>query len=340
MHTKIIYLRNYISGKEDNAKIAYAAACIRSDGLVVFPTETVYGLGCNALSGRAALKVFAAKNRPADNPLIVHIANIAEVKKIAYVDAKTLSIMKELWPGPVTFLLRKKGIIPDEVTAGSDKVAVRMPSHRIALALIKKCKVPIAAPSANLSTKPSPTIASHAIEDLNGKVDVIIDGGSAEFGIESTIIDLTSSAPKVLRLGSFDIEELREYFPNISVAKNSRIKIPGMKYRHYAPITMLVSADRRSIAKVSSLLSENKRVCILCSEETSRNADLKDTEKIILGSRRNLGEVAKNLFASLRELDRKNVDVGVIEKFEKKGIGLAIMNRIEKATQGSSMYCG
>jgi L-threonylcarbamoyladenylate synthase len=335
MHTKIIRIKGDESEREFSAKIMQAAKCIRSNGLVVFPTETVYGLGCSALSGRAALKVFRAKNRPADNPLIVHIADISDVEKIAYANARALSAMEKLWPGPVTFLLRKKRAIPKEVTAGSGKVAVRMPSNKIALALITASRVPIAAPSANLSTKPSPTAASHAAEDLMGRVNIIIDGGNAELGIESTIIDMTGRAPKVLRLGSFSVERLKKHFPNIMIAKKSRTNVPGMRYRHYAPRTMLVSAGREDIARVASMLSRSKKVCILCSDETSRNAGIANMEKIILGSRKRPGEIAKHLFASLRELDRRNADIGVIERFGRRGIGRAIMNRIEKATQGS-----
>ncbi len=313
--------------------IKKAAEIIRKNGLAAFPTETVYGLGCSALSRTAALKVFAAKNRPPDNPLIVHLADVKDIPSIAYADQKKLELIKQLSPGPVTFLLRKRKIIPDEITAGSPKVAVRIPSHPTALALIRESGVPIAAPSANLSTKPSPTRAAHVIEDLRGKIDLILDGGRTNYGIESTIIDLTSKVPTVLRLGSFDIEELKKYFPNLKILKKTKTKVPGTQYKHYAPLTPMISVERKVLGKKVSQLSKQYKICVLCSRETGEKIKLKGIKKIILGSQKNLKEIAHNLFSCFRKLDKSGADLGIVERFEEKGAGLALMNRIQKAAQ-------
>ncbi len=233
----------------DMNKIKLAATVIRNGGLVAFPTETVYGLGANALDDEAVQKIFIAKNRPIDNPVIVHIANIDDLYMLAEkIPEEALKLASRFWPGPLTLLLKKSELVPDITTANLDTVAIRMPNHPIALALIKESEVPIAAPSANLSGRPSPTTAEHVIRDLNGKIDVIIDGGDVTFGVESTVLDLTSEPPYILRPGPVTIEEIKTVIKNVEVhpvAKAEKpietviAKSPGVKYRHYAPLAEL-----------------------------------------------------------------------------------------------------
>ncbi|BFI73913.1 L-threonylcarbamoyladenylate synthase [Sulfurisphaera ohwakuensis] len=320
-------------------KIKIAADVIRNGGTVAFPTETVYGLGANAFDGNACLKIFQAKNRPVDNPLIVHIADFNQLFEVAKdIPDKVLEIAQIVWPGPLTFVLKKTERIPKEVTAGLDTVAVRMPAHPIALQLIRESGVPIAAPSANLATRPSPTKAEDVITDLNGRVDVIIDGGHTFFGVESTIINVTVEPPVLLRPGPFTVEELKKLFGDIIIPefaqgkKEAEIALaPGMKYKHYAPNTRLLLVENRNIFKdVVSLLSKKYKVALLIPKELSK--EFEGLQQIILGSDENLYEVARNLFDSFRELDKLNVDLGIMIGFPERGIGFAIMNRARKAS--------
>lgn len=323
-------------------KIRIAAEVIKNGGTVAFPTETVYGLGANAFDGKACLKIFEAKNRPADNPLIVHIAEFKQLYEVAReIPDKVLEVAQIVWPGPLTFVLKKTDIVPKEVTAGLDTVAVRMPAHPIALQLIRESGVPIAAPSANLATRPSPTKAEDVIADLYGRVDVIIDGGHTFFGVESTIINVTVDPPVLLRPGPFTVEELRKLFGDIIIPefaegkKEAEIALaPGMKYRHYAPSTrLLIVENRRILRDVASLLKKKYKVAVLIPKEMAK--EFQDVPQLLLGSDENLYEVAKNLFDSFRELDKLNVDIGLIVGFPEKGIGFAIMNRARKATSFS-----
>ncbi|AEB94384.1 MAG: L-threonylcarbamoyladenylate synthase [Metallosphaera sp.] len=318
--------------------IRKAAEVIRSGGLVAFPTETVYGLGANAFDGKAAEKVFKAKRRPMDNPLIVHIADVGQLEEVASdLSPEVMDLAQKVWPGPLTFVLKKTSKVPLETTGGLNTVAVRMPAHPIALSLIRESGVPIAAPSANLATKPSPTLAEHVIQDLDGSVDIVIDGGESFFGVESTIINLTVKPPVLLRPGPFTVEELTTLVGEINVPEElTRGKefgvalAPGMKYKHYAPDKTLYLVERKSIfLDVVNILREKKRVAVLCSEETCSKLE---EPRIILGNSENLYSIAKNLFKSFRQLDGLDVDLGVIEPFPEKGIGLAIMNRVKKAT--------
>lgn len=329
-------------------KIKKAAEIIRRGGTVVFPTETVYGLGANAFDPEAVKKIFVAKNRPMDNPLIVHIADINQLYEVASdIPEKILNISKIVWPGPLTFVLKKSPKVPKETTGGLNTVAVRMPAHPIALELIKESKVPIAAPSANLATRPSPTKAEHVIEDLNGKVDMIIDGGETFFGVESTVINVTVDPPQLLRPGPFSVEELERLFGKINIPEQARgtgefgiALSPGMKYKHYAPNKkLLVVENRNKLDKIIEEL-ENKgyKVALLCSKEVCQKFKDKKLEIIELGSESNLYEIAKNLFNAFRKLDKLNVDLGVIHSFSERGIGLAIMNRMRKASGFSIVY--
>ncbi len=319
-------------------RIRAAADIIKKGGTVVFPTETVYGLGANALNPDSAKRIFKAKRRPADNPLIVHIANLEQLHQIARVSKKAEKKIMKMWPGPITFLFYKKDIIPNNVTANSKKIAVRMPAHPIALALIKSSDVPIAAPSANLATKPSPTNARDAMQDLEGRVDMIIDGGSALLGIESTIVDMTSKTPRVLRLGSFSPDDISKHIGKINLPsakiRSSGDIVPGMKYRHYSPSTKMVLVSSSALrAAASKLSSEGKKVCVICTRESSVGIK-RGVRKILLGSRSNLFEVARNLFGSFREMDKMDVDICLLEEIKGEGMGLAIANRSIKACGG------
>lgn len=328
-------------------KIREAASVIRRSGTVAFPTETVYGLGASGLDATACRKIFSIKGRPADNPLILHIRSASRLGEVA-MDAgtKAARLSRAVWPGPLTMVLRKNPLIPSVVTAGQDTVAVRCPAHRIALRLIGESGVPIAAPSANISTRPSPTKFEHVLQDLDGKVDVIIDGGDTTFGVESTIIDMTSEPPTLLRPGAFTVDDLEKYVGRISVPKSLHNGVavgqplaPGMKYRHYAPSKRLALADRTSVMLHAPEVARaaRKRVAILCSMETAARLGAHDAQSatiIQLGSSSDLYDAAKNLFNAFRALDRSSAELGIVERFEERGLGLAIMNRIYKATGG------
>lgn len=325
----------------DRKAIEIAADAIKRGGIVVFPTETVYGLGANTFNPEADVKIFKVKNRPMDNPLIVHIYNVDQLFQVAEdIDDKLLEKLKVVWPGPLTLILKKKPEVPKEVTAGLDTVAVRMPAHPVALEFIKASGTPIAAPSANLATKPSPTTAEHVIEDLYGKVDVILDAGRTFFGVESTIIDVIKNPPVLLRPGPFSVEELKELFGDVIVPEEARglkyFKValaPGMKYKHYAPTKKLLVVEDRSIyEQVISVVSKKYKVAALGTDEMLSQINDPNVIKIRIGTDKNLYEVAKNLFDSFRQLDKSPADLGVIHGFTERGIGLAIMNRTRKAS--------
>lgn len=327
-------------------KLAYAAEVIRSGGLVAFPTETVYGLGANAFNESAVADIFKAKGRPSDNPLIVHIAdrNILGRLTVSKPDIAD-KLIDEFWPGPLTLVMPKSREIPDIVTAGLNSVAIRMPSHPVALALISKAGVPLAAPSANSSGKPSPTRAEHVIDDLNGKVDVIIDSGSVQVGLESTVLDITSPVPVILRPGSVTYEQLKTVLGRVDVCPsliNSGAEIhtprsPGMKYRHYAPKAKLVifegSPDDVAM-EINRLYRQNKeqgiKSVVLATDETIEHYN--DVKAVTMGSRKHPSTIASNLFHVLREFDRQNIQVILAESLEFQEIGFAVMNRLVKAS--------
>jgi L-threonylcarbamoyladenylate synthase len=329
----------------DIRKIRLAAEVLRGGGLVAFPTETVYGLGANALDERAVLKIFEVKQRPADNPLIVHIAEIEDIYVlVGYLPPKAEDLMRRFWPGPLTLLLPRSELVPDVTTAGLSTVAVRMPSHPIARMLIKEADVPVAAPSANLSGRPSPTTASHVLEDLAGKIEVVIDGGEVEFGLESTILDLTSAPPTLLRPGPITVEELREILGEIKIhpvakAEEPIEKVialsPGMKYRHYAPRAKVIVVEGSIdavVGKIQELAMEymrrGKKVGIMATAENAHNYGL---HVKVVGERQRPKTIARNLFKILREFDEEGVDIVIAEGIEPVGVGLAIMNRLRKA---------
>ncbi len=320
--------------------------------IFVFPTETVYGLGAYALHPEAVKRIFIAKGRPLDNPLIVHIANLDQLSDIvAEIPEIAWKLVRVAWPGPLTLILKKGPKIPKEVTAGLETIAVRMPAHPVALKLIE-CIGPVAAPSANISGRPSPTTSHHILLDMYGRVDIILDAGDTFFGVESTILNLTTDPPTLLRPGPLPVEKLREILgteirippPARGLAESSIALAPGMKYRHYAPQTKLMIAEcgehsdalscSRKIADIirDLYLSKGMKAAIIASRETAHIYASIGAKIIVVGSRSNLYEVAKNLFSALREVDRLGVDIAIAESFEERGIGLAIMNRLRKAS--------
>ncbi|MCJ7840562.1 L-threonylcarbamoyladenylate synthase [Lederbergia sp. NSJ-179] len=321
-------------------QIVEAAQYLSDDQVVAFPTETVYGLGANAYSDKAVAQIFAAKGRPADNPLIVHIAEYQQLEKLVIeVSEQAKLLIKAFWPGPLTLIFpRKPGILSELVTAGLDTVAIRMPSHPIALALIRTSGLPIAAPSANRSGKPSPTTAQHVEQDLSGKIAGIVDGGAAGVGLESTVLDCTGQKPVILRPGDITKEEMEVVLSNkMSLASNvlgksESPRAPGMKYKHYSPNAPLYLVDGES-TWIQSLIKEKReqgvKVGVLASTETkiAYDADL----VLDCGSRKNLAAVARQLYDNLRKFDQTGVDLIFAEVFPKSGVGVAIMNRLEKA---------
>lgn len=342
MNTKVVKVDDNNISK---AAISEAGEIIRQGGLVAFPTETVYGLGANALNEEAVKKIFLAKGRPQDNPLIVHISNIKQIYPLVKsIPDAAKKLMEKFWPGPMTIILEKTDIIPDVTSAGLDSVGIRMPSNKIARELISAANVPIAAPSANISGRPSPTDVERCVEDLDGKVDYIIGGSICRVGVESTVIDCTVYPPCVLRPGGITLEMLRDVDNNIYIDpaimkkpnSNLKPKAPGMKYRHYAPKAPLkiVNGDlKKTIAKINEIvqnyIDENKVVGIMATDETITH--YKNGIVISLGSREDLSTIAKNLFETLRIFDDKNVDLILSESFEENGVGLAIMNRLKKS---------
>jgi len=320
----------------DERKIRIAARFILEGKLVAFPTETVYGLGADALNASAVKRIFEAKGRPADNPLIVHIARFEELKRLAsHIPREAKLLAEHFWPGPLTIVLPKREEVPYVTTGGLDTVAVRMPSHPIARALIEE-STPIAAPSANISGRPSPTLAEHVIDDFYGKIECIIDGGETQVGLESTVIDLTSEKPVLLRPGGLPLEELEKVIGEIEIHPAVRGKLidvaksPGMKYRHYSPRAMVIVVEgkkenvRKKIAElVEDYRAKGLRVGVMATEEYEAD------EFFPLG--RSEEEIARNLFRALRELDKRGVDVIIAEGIEERGLGFAVMNRLRKA---------
>lgn len=340
--------------KPDPETLREAVEILRSGGLVAFPTETVYGLGADAYNPRAVRRIFQVKGRPADNPLILHIGSLNMLSEIAeIVDDRIRDVLKILWPGPFTVILRKRETVPSEATAGLPLVAVRMPAHPVALALIEGLGRPIAAPSANRSGKPSPTAAEHVIEDLGDSVDLVVDGGETFLGVESTIVDLTRDPPVLLRPGPIDPEYLESVLnrkiliPGFArgFGEAERALAPGMRYRHYAPDKRLILVeDPLNIAScvehvVRGFIERGYKVCIVGYDELSHLKDLLGVEYISMGSINNKFEIARNLFKALRMVDKTNADLCVVVGIDESGIGLAIMNRMRKASGGNIVTC-
>ncbi len=320
------------------ASLMEAAQLIKKGEIVAFPTETVYGLGANCFDASAIAKIFKAKGRPADNPLIVHVHSVAQVEKLSFnVTSVARELMDKFWPGPLTLVLKKVPEVPDIVTGGLDTVAVRMPDHKVAQVIIEHAGVPIAAPSANLSGKPSPTTAQMVYDDLNGKIPLIIDSGPCEVGIESTVIDVTNNVPKILRPGMVTLEMINEAIGSVQLTsgEGKKVRSPGVKYEHYKPeaeITIVkgpqAAVSRHILFRIHEDEAEGKKSGVICFDQTKRNY----TGNIIsLGSRFNLKEVGKNLYSALRQTDELGLDTVYAEALTEENEGLAIMNRLMRA---------
>lgn len=331
-----------IKNKEDIKYLHEASEIIKKGGIVAFPTETVYGLGANALNETAVNKIFKAKGRPQDNPLIIHVCNKEIDEYVKEVPEVAKKIINEFWPGPITIILNKKDNIPYVTSGGLDTIGIRMPKNNVALKLIELSGVPIAAPSANISGRPSPTDIERCVEDLSGKVDAIVGGERCNIGVESTIIDCTVTPPLILRPGGITLEMLKEIDSTIEIDKgilqkpsdNLKPKAPGMKYRHYAPRASIkiIKGERKKVVEkinemVDNYIGNGKRVGIL----TFSDDYLFYTKGEIINLGDNLNEVAKNLFEALRRFDDKGVDIILSQSFEETGVGIAIMNRLNKA---------
>lgn len=329
----------------DAEVIRKAAEILRAGGLVAFPTETVYGLGGNGLDDAACKKIYLAKGRPSDNPLILHISEREELGKIVReVSPAAKKLMDAFWPGPLTLVFPKADIVPEKATGGLDTVAVRFPSHPVARAIIRAAGLPVAAPSANSSGKPSPTRASHVEFDLAGKIDMIVDGGAAEWGLESTIVDVSGDIPMILRPGAVTKEMLEEAVGSVAVDPailskpegDFRPKAPGMKYTHYAPKAevWLVRGSREAVAACINRLAEAERKAgkVIGVMATAETEELYNADAVLsLGSREKLEEIGSNLFKTLRKFDFLGMDKVYAEVFPEEGEGMAIMNRLNKA---------
>ena len=328
---------NTLMLSSDNEDIGKAAEIIKRGGIVAIPTETVYGLAADALNGDAVRKIFKAKGRPMDNPLIVHISDISQIYSLVREFPRKAEILAEkFWPGPLTIILPKSDIIPDEVSAGLDTVAIRFPSHKTAQKLISLSS-PLAAPSANLSGSPSPTTLRHVYEDMNGRADAIIDGGDCEVGVESTVITLASDIPTLLRPGGITAEQLRSTIGEIKVADavtqplgdGEKAASPGMKYKHYSPkaeVILLDGENEEFYGYINGIKDRN--AAVLCYSEDMENIAL---PCIPIGKKYDYSEQAHLLFTALRKADEAGFDTIYARCPEKKGVGLAVYNRIIRA---------
>jgi len=341
-----------VSEENFDAVLDEAAEIIRRGGTVAFPTETVYGLGADGLNPEAVRKIFEAKERPPGNPLSLLVHSREDLGKVAKnIPEKAFRLMDAFWPGPLTIVLEKKDIVPEITSGNLPSIGLRMPDHRIPLELVKRAGTPLAAPSANLSGKPSPSLAAHVLADLAGRIDAVIDGGGASIGLESTVIDMTVEPPVVLRPGAVGIDELERVIgkvrptygePEAGAGEAVSEKQAGQKYSHYTPDTqvVLVEGDRKKVSeKIGTLLEnsrrEGKKVGLLLSNETAgffASEGLSAQECFLLGSREEPEEAARRLFEGLRALDAKSLDVILADgSFSPSGLGAALLNRLREA---------
>lgn len=330
----------------DSSSLAEASALLTGGELVAFPTETVYGLGANALNPDAVLSIFAAKGRPADNPLIVHICRFDQLNPLCEIPDGAARLMDAFWPGPLTLLFPRKPAVPDQVTAGLPTVAVRMPSHPVAAALLQACGLPIAAPSANRSGRPSPTTAQHVMEDMNGRIPLILDGGPCDVGLESTVVDICHGDPVILRPGGITQKMLEEVLGKKVFVAGSVLRplepgekalSPGMRYKHYAPsgtVTLVEGAPGRVVPLMRELclrdISGGRKSCVLCFTEHLQ--ELSDCFPHDMGPAEDSREIARRLFDILRLLDREGMETIYSEVIPPEGVGLAVMNRLGRAS--------
>ena len=365
------YKKNGNIGPEDEAKLQEAAGILRAGGLVAFPTETVYGLGGNGLLKEASRSIYAAKGRPSDNPLILHISDMKELEPITReIPHRARTLAEHFWPGPLTMILNKAEIVPLETTGGLSTVAVRMPEHEVARRLIALAGVPVAAPSANTSGRPSPTTAAHVREDLEGKIEAILDGGPSGIGLESTIVDLSGEEPVLLRPGAITAEMLEKALgervlldPALEKPLDPSVhpKAPGMKYRHYAPKAPMVIIQGKAGTfageellrveeavdrQVDRSLEDGKRTALICSDESLSyyqkryEGPLAKGQLILrtMGTRNREESIAHNLFSVLREMDEVQAEYIVAEGVNTEAIGYAVMNRMKKAAAQQVIY--
>lgn len=336
MKTKILEI-NLI--RIDLTKIKIAAEEIKKGNLVAFPTETVYGLGADALNEKAVAKIFRAKGRPFNDPLIAHIADIKELYRLSkQVPLVALKLAKAFWPGPLTLVLKKSELVSDIITAGLDTVAIRMPADNIALSLIREAKTPIVAPSANLFGRTSPTTAQHVADDLDGKIEMIVDGGKTKVGVESTVLDVTTRPVQVLRAGGITLEKLQEVIGLVKISKELEegFRSPGMLNSHYSPQAKLILVEKKGDAQVeevrrlaSEYKSQGVKVGIMAKEENQNKYNGFEVKVIGKGSKLNI--CAANLFSILRSFDKERFEIIIAEGLEEQGLGLAIMERLRKA---------
>lgn len=324
----------------DLGTIADAAEVLRNGGLVAFPTETVYGLGADALNPDAVRKVFEAKGRPADNPLIVHIADHGQlIDLVDEIPEKAQALGKEFWPGPLTLVMKKTFLVPEIVTAGLDTVAVRMPDHPVALALIEEFGGGLVGPSANISGRPSPTTGTHVMDDLGGRINMILNAGPVEIGIESTVVDMTVEPPVILRPGGLHRESLQDIVGEIKVASdpNSLRRSPGTRHRHYAPRAKVVLVPERDAAGLSQFLQEfrqqGKNVCCVVHSPELARIESGGFYKVLPAP---IDFFARYLFRTFRELDQEGADVIIVESVSEEGLGTAVMDRLRKASEAST----
>ncbi|MBI5350131.1 MAG: threonylcarbamoyl-AMP synthase [Chloroflexi bacterium] len=323
--------------------IRLAAQKILDGRLVAFPTETVYGLGANALNGDAVSRIFAAKGRPPSDPLIVHIYSLDQLNQVAIqIPDLAYRLAEKFWSGPLTLVLPRNESITPAVSAGLHTVAVRMPSHPVALALLRSANVPIAAPSANLFSRPSPTTAQHVLEDLNNRVDIILDSGRVDIGVESTVLDLTSDVPTILRAGGLTLEALRQVVPNCVMRstylpQDESAVSPGMMMKHYSPKAKMLLFDGERESVLRSMVDEARRhhrAGVLVFDEDEGVFEGSGVATSRLGSESDLAQIANNLFSAMRDLDQKNVDVILVRGVKREGLGLAIWDRLVRAAEG------
>ncbi len=339
MQTKVVKIK-----ENDYSSLQEAGEITRAGGLVAFPTETVYGLGGDALNPASSCKIYEAKGRPSDNPLIIHIANKEDLDYIVKNQTEQARrLVEKFWPGPLTMIFEKSECVPLETTGGLTTVAVRMPAHDIALAYIRQTGGYVAAPSANLSGRPSPTLAKHVIEDMSGRIDMILDGGQVGIGIESTIVDTTSEVPMILRPGAITKEMLEEEIGQVDWDETifqqlDKVvpKAPGMKYKHYAPKGELtiIDGDRFAVCETINRYTElqreqNERVGVIATDETMKEYHADSVKSV--GSRQDEEMIAHRIYAILREFDEEGITIIYSESFSTKGMGQAIMNRLLKA---------
>jgi L-threonylcarbamoyladenylate synthase len=330
--TKIIQLS---TEHPDPNKIQYAVEVLQAGGLVAFPTETVYGLGADALNAGAVQKVFEAKGRPSDNPLIVHIASLENVRQFAVsVSEKGLQLARRFWPGPLTLVFQRKIGVPDGVTAGLETVALRVPDHPVTLELLRQFKSGIVGPSANISGKPSPTSAEHVHNDLNGKIDLIIDAGSTTIGVESTVLDVTVDPPIILRIGGLSREDIEKEIGEVHCTNTVELlrRSPGTRHRHYAPharVILFAEADEKNF---KFLIQQNKelekKIGSITYSKVLTDIDPSPFHKTTGSS---VEQFARTMYQIMRELDQKGMDVILVESVSDKGLGAAVMDRLRKA---------